>query len=111
MDGKCKETDIKPVSIIGMGLSPKDLTAAHLKLIKEAEILIGGKRHLDFFKDYPALRKDISKDIKGIIKYIKDRMENSGKSIVVLASGDPLFYGIGSLLINSLGKENVCIYP
>ena len=100
---------MKPVSIIGMGLSPEDLTAKHLKLIKQADILIGGKRHLDFFKDYPAVQKEITRDIKGVIRYVKSQMKI--KSIVILASGDPLFFGIGSLLINSLGPENVVIYP
>ena len=33
------------------------------------------------------------------------------EAIVVLASGDPLFYGIGSLMIKRLGEENVIIYP
>jgi precorrin-6Y C5,15-methyltransferase (decarboxylating) len=30
---------------------------------------------------------------------------------VVLASGDPLFFGVGSILIKALGPENVAIYP
>ena len=33
------------------------------------------------------------------------------QSVVVLASGDPLFFGIGSILIKALGPENVAIYP
>jgi len=82
-----------------MGLSPQDLTLAHLDLIRAADILIGGKRHLDFFKDFRAHQKEITKDIKGIIAYIRTRMEK--ESLVVLASGDPLFYGIGALLVNS----------
>jgi len=99
----------KPVSIIGMGLSPKDLTQEYFGLIRHADILVGGKRLLDFFTDSPAHKKEITKDIKGIIEYIKNRMQKN--NIVVLASGDPLFFGIGSLLITSLGRENVLIYP
>jgi len=99
----------KPVSIIGMGLSPKDLTEEHLELIRQADILVGGKRLLDFFKDSPAQKVEITKDIKGVMEHIKNRMADS--AIVVLASGDPLFYGIGSLLIKSLDPENVRIYP
>lgn len=99
----------KPVTIIGMGASPKDLTEEHLGLIRHADILVGGKRLLDFFTDSPARKKEITKDIKGIIQYIKSRMKKN--NIVVLASGDPLFFGIGSLLITSLGPENVLIYP
>ena len=99
----------KPVSIIGMGLSPKDLTEEHLGLIRHADILVGGKRLLAFFTDSPAQKKEITRNIKRIIEYIKNRMLNN--NIVVLASGDPLFFGIGSLLLTSLGRENVLIYP
>jgi precorrin-6Y C5,15-methyltransferase (decarboxylating) len=102
-------TSMKPVSVIGMGLSPKDLTAEHLKRIKEADILIGGKRHLEFFKDSPAQKKEIHKNLNEITEFIKSRMEK--ESVVVIASGDPLFFGIGNLLIKTLGSENVCIYP
>ncbi len=100
---------MKPISIIGMGLSPHDLTAKHLEMINGADIIIGGKRHLDFFKDSTALKKEITKDIKGLIEYIKSQTKK--KSIVILASGDPLFFGIGPLLINSLGPENITVYP
>jgi precorrin-6Y C5,15-methyltransferase (decarboxylating) len=100
---------MKPISIIGLGLSPEDLTASHIQRIKSADILIGGKRHLDFFKDTAVLKKEITKDLKGIIRYIKRHRHQ--KSIVVLASGDPLFFGIGDLMIKTLGPEHLYIYP
>jgi precorrin-6B C5,15-methyltransferase / cobalt-precorrin-6B C5,C15-methyltransferase len=103
------KTYMKQVSVIGMGLTPEDLTAKHLKLIKDADILVGGKRHLEYFNDHAADKKEISKDLEGVIRYIKSRMRK--KNVVVLASGDPLFFGIGSLLIKSLGPDNVVIYP
>ncbi|WDT73534.1 MAG: precorrin-6y C5,15-methyltransferase (decarboxylating) subunit CbiE (plasmid) [Candidatus Manganitrophus sp.] len=34
-----------------------------------------------------------------------------GKRVVVLASGDPLFYGIGAFLIKRIGKERVEVVP
>ena len=100
---------MKQVSVIGMGLTPEDLTAKHLKLIKDADVLIGGKRHLEYFNDHAADKKEIGKDLKGVIRYITSKMRKN--NVVVLASGDPLFFGIGSLLIKSLGPENVVIYP
>ena len=33
---------MKPVSIIGMGMGPEDLTAGHTRIIEKADILIGG---------------------------------------------------------------------
>jgi len=104
---------MKPISVIGMGLSPDDLTERHIELISHADVLIGGKRHLDHFKDLCVRKKDITKNLKKIITFIKDKIKNSPTdfSIVVLASGDPLYFGIGSLLIRSIGADMVNIYP
>lgn len=100
---------MKPVIIIGMGLSRRDLTEEHLKIIESADILIGGKRHLDAFEGISAVKKTITKNLSDVIRYIQDQMHQH--RIVVLASGDPLYYGIGSLLVKALGSENCVIYP
>ena len=42
------------VDIVGIGLSPEDITEKRIKIIKGAEVLAGGRRHLDYFKDHPA---------------------------------------------------------
>ena len=100
---------MKPIRVIGMGMSRADLTARHLAIIDQADILVGGRRHLEYFAEVRARKKEITKDLKGTVAYIKRRMRD--KAIVVLASGDPLFFGIGSLLSKSLGADNVVIYP
>ena len=43
------ELESQPVNVIGMGMSPEDLTAVHLDLIGAAEVLVGGRRHLASF--------------------------------------------------------------
>ncbi len=100
---------MKPVSIIGMGMGPEDLTAGHKRIIARADILVGGRRLLDQFKDIPAQKKPIRKDIAGIIEFV--RVESKHQKIVVLASGDPLFYGIGARMADALGVRRVRIYP
>jgi precorrin-6Y C5,15-methyltransferase (decarboxylating) len=100
---------MKPVAIIGMGLSPEDLTPRHRQIIESADILVGGQRLLDFFKTTAAQKQPIDKNIAKAVEFIKDRMET--QSVVVLASGDPLFFGIGSILVKALGPENVAVYP
>lgn len=101
-------TAMKSISVIGIGLSPQDLTPKYREIIHAADVLVGGKRHLSFFEDFPALKKEINKDLTGLAEYLKNR---NGKNVVVIASGDPLFYGIGAFLVKSLGAENVVIYP
>ena len=100
---------MKIVTIIGMGLTPKDLTAEHLKVIEKADILMGGKRLLEHFAQCSAQKKTIDKNLKDVIDFVKNRM--ASQSIVVFASGDPLFFGIGARLVQALGAENVVIYP
>ena len=100
---------MKPVNVIGMGLSPRDLTDAHLALIREADILAGGRRHLTYFKDTKADQYEITAGLDDLIRTFK-RLQRR-KSIVVLASGDPLYYGIGQRLVRDLGPDNVVLHP
>ena len=100
---------MKPVAVIGIGLSPADLTERHWQIIKAADVLVGGGRLLDYFKDSSTHKKIIDKNIDEAVAFIKARMAT--ETVVVLASGDPLFFGIGSILVKSLGPENVVIYP
>ena len=100
---------MNPVTIIGMGLSPRDLTEQHRSIIQKADILIGGKRHLAYFEHLTCLKKKISGDLTQLLKYIGERMND--RQIVVLASGDPLFYGIGTTISRELGGDNVRILP
>lgn len=100
---------MKPVVIIGMGMTPEDLTAGHLKKIADADILVGGKRVLNHFKDSKARKKTIGKDIDSILSFVKHEMKN--QRIVVLASGDPMFFGIGARMVDVLGAENILIHP
>lgn len=101
--------DRKNVQIIGMGLSQNDLTEHHKSLIEKADLLVGGWRHLEFFHNLEKEKLTISKNIASVVETIKKRMVSD--QIVVLASGDPLFFGIGSTLVRELGKDAVTIYP
>ncbi len=100
---------MKPVAIIGVGMSFKDLTARHLEIINQADILVGGKRLLNLFKKTRAQKKVIGKDIDGIVDFVRQAMHDH--KVVVLASGDPMFFGIGRRLVNAIGAEHTRVYP
>jgi precorrin-6Y C5,15-methyltransferase (decarboxylating) len=100
---------MKPVNIIGMGMGPEDLTAKHLSIIEQADILVGGKRLLENFKALPSQKKSIGKNIDAIIKFVKEKSKHH--KIVVLATGDPLFFGIGAKMTRALGADQLRIYP
>ena len=100
---------MKPVAIIGMGMTIEDLTAKQLEIIDTADILVGGKRLLNLFKESRARKKIIGKDIDEVVNFVRQEMKK--QKIVVLASGDPLFFGIGRRLVNAIGAKNTMVYP
>ncbi|NNG02112.1 MAG: precorrin-6y C5,15-methyltransferase (decarboxylating) subunit CbiE [Desulfobacteraceae bacterium] len=100
----------QPVQIIGLGMSPTDLTAAHLDLIRRADILVAGERHLAFFADLNMQKKVIDKHLGALAEFIRQERD-AGKAVVVVASGDPLYYGIGAYLSRTLGPGNIRIHP
>ncbi len=93
------------IKMIGIGDEGKlSLLPMYERMIDNSEILIGGRRHLEFFPDY----KGEKIVIEGGLGSLVERLNEEGKNVVILASGDPLFYGIGSYLSNKLKME---IYP
>jgi precorrin-6Y C5,15-methyltransferase (decarboxylating) len=100
---------MKPVTIIGIGMTFKDLTARHLEMINQADILVGGKRLLNLFEESRAQKKIIDRDIDGIVNFVKQEMKT--KRVVVLASGDPMYFGIGRRLIDTIGARHTTVYP
>ena len=97
------------IDVIGVGLGYADITEKHHEIIRRAEVLVGGKRHLSWFPDHPAEKRPITAPVDDVIADICHLMKN--RRVVVLASGDPLFYGIGETLISKLGNENIVIHP
>lgn len=95
----------RTIKLIGIGANGKaSLLPMYETWINESECLIGGERQLAFFPDY--LGEKIL--IKGGLTTLVNDLKNETRNIVILASGDPLFYGIGSFLAS---KVNLEIYP
>lgn len=98
-----------PISIIGMGIAPDDLTDRQRSMIEAADILVGGRRHLDAFGHLDCRRRAIDKDLNGLGDFLEQHLVDH--AIVVLTSGDPLFFGIGAFLVHRLGADKVRILP
>lgn len=97
------------IQVVGMGMDRADLCPKHLEVIFRADVLVGAERHLQWFADLSARRRKIEAPLSGVIKDIEE-MAESGR-VVVLASGDPLFFGIGNSLVKRFGETNVEIFP
>lgn len=98
-----------PVTIVGMGMSPADLTAAQLQVIEAADVLVGGHRHLAHFSHLGIETQVVDRNLSGLADTI--RREMAQRRVVVLASGDPLYFGIGAYLARALGPANVTVLP
>lgn len=100
----------KRIKIIGIGdEGPSGLPASVLELIDKTEILAGGVRHLSMFSGHPGEKLEFSVGISGMVERLgRLRLE---KEVVVLASGDPLFYGIAGYMVEKLGSGSVDVYP
>jgi precorrin-6Y C5,15-methyltransferase (decarboxylating) len=100
--------DMNAIDIIGIGLGREDLTQKHLELIRACDVLVGGDRHLQWFDDLGKQKIPIKGPIAKVVETIRGKMAQS--KIVVLASGDPLFYGIGATLIHYFDKTQLNIH-
>lgn len=101
---------MKSVMVIGAGMEPRDLPRGIKDLIYGADLLVGGSRLLAFFRDFKGDVLPVKADLDRVFKRI-DKESACGKQVVVLADGDPLFFGIGRRLIEFLGKDRVEFHP
>src|SRR5579875_1074126 len=96
--------------VIGIGDDGAEgLLPQSARVIELADVLVGGERQLAFFPNFLGDKVVLKSPI---IQKLKDiHATYSGRRIVVLASGDPLFYGIGSLILKQFGASRVNIMP
>lgn len=97
------------VYIIGIGDDGLDsLTGPAKQVVEQAQVLVGNRRLLDAVGEHAVERIEVGNDFDALVTSIE---ENSGKSIVLLASGDPLFYGTARYLCDRLGKDRFEVVP
>lgn len=103
-------THSNKIAIIGIGEDGlAGLTASARALIDTAEVLVGGERHLAMIDDdHDAERMTWRSPLKDTVKDIGDRRD---KRLVVLATGDPMSYGVGVTLGREFGKDAVSVLP
>lgn len=100
----------RQLHVIGIDDSgPLGLPAAELRLVQGADLLCGGERQLALFPEQAAERLVLKGNLSEIVE--KLAVAVGKRRAVVLASGDPCFYGIGPLLADRLGAGRVNIHP
>jgi precorrin-6B C5,15-methyltransferase / cobalt-precorrin-6B C5,C15-methyltransferase len=98
------------VTLIGIGDDGcASLSARAINAITRAQVLAGGERHLAFFSQFAGERIVLKNGISQSLEKISQLADEH--NVCVLASGDPLFFGIGAMVIERLGREHVQVLP
>ena len=98
------------IVVIGMGADgPGGLAGEALDHIATARILAGGRRHLAFFEGWVGETIVIDADVDQLIRRLRE--VHLREKTVVLASGDPLFHGIGRALLKAFPREELIFLP
>ncbi len=101
------------IYVIGIGSAgAPSLGMKAIKAISGAGLLAGGSRHLELFKGVDAERVVIKGGLDSLASSIGAYLAGRPKKCVaVLATGDPLLFGIAGFLIKKFGKKKVTVIP
>ncbi len=95
--------------VVGIGAEGLEgLTATSRALIGNADLLVGGARHLNMAADTTARKVQWEFPLDNIVSEISAARN---KCVVVLATGDPMSFGIGSTLARHFEPEDMTILP
>ncbi len=99
------------LSIVGLGEDGLDaLTPAARALIEGAEVLIGGERHLALAAAAVNGAETLTWR-QPLADTVADIEARRGKRVVVLATGDPMCFGIGVTLGRHFRWGEMCVLP
>ena len=99
----------QPIEVVSLGCG-SSLSGPAQQAVANAELVLGSTRqlaevaHIESRADQQAFPSPFS-ELANILA------DNQDKSIVVLASGDALFYGVGSWLDRVIGRQHLVFHP
>jgi precorrin-6B C5,15-methyltransferase / cobalt-precorrin-6B C5,C15-methyltransferase len=99
------------VTVVGIGADGwPGLPAASRGALERAEVIVASPRQLSLLPEVLAAERVTlpSPLLPGLAEVIESR---AGTALAVLASGDPMFYGIGSTLARLLGAGRIRVLP
>ncbi len=97
------------IHIIGMGDDGLEgVISPARQLVEQAQLLVGAESALAKLPPMKSERLVVGNNLDEAIEQIQ---RAGGKRVVVLASGDPLFYGVARYLCDKLGKDRFEVVP
>lgn len=97
------------LTVIGIGEDGLDgLSAAARRALSDASIVFGGNRHLAMLSDaFKAERRAWPSPFSEAFDAV---LALRGQKVAILASGDPMFYGMGSSLSRHLSADEMRVF-
>jgi precorrin-6Y C5,15-methyltransferase (decarboxylating) len=97
------------LTVIGIGEDGiEGLPPIHRATIAAAEIIIGGERHLAMLG---ATKAETQSWASPLSKTVEEILKRRGRPVVVLATGDPMHFGIGVTLAKRVARDEIAIHP
>jgi precorrin-6Y C5,15-methyltransferase (decarboxylating) len=97
------------ITVVGLGEDGMEsLAPAARAAVEAADVLAGGERHLAKVPGTGAERITWGGGFPEALDKIAERR---GQRVVVLASGDPMNFGVGAMLGERFGADAVCVLP
>ena len=97
------------LSIVGIGEEGMaGLGAAARAAVDEAEILVGGARHLAMVPGDGRERLEWPRPFSALREELRARR---GRRVCVLATGDPFCYGVGTVIVRHLPFDEMRVHP
>lgn len=98
------------VHIVGIGdAGLPSVPETARRIIEQAQLVVGSDRTLTMVGDIAGAKAVIGSDLSEMVRRIEAARQT--QKVVVLASGDPLFYGVARYLLDRIGKENFDVFP
>ncbi len=105
---------MKPCQVIGVhDDGAAGLTAHAQELLRAADLIIGAPHQLRAVASLlpeQAERRDANGRVATVAAWVEEALR-AGRRAVVLATGDPLYFGIAAGLIAALGREHIQVVP
>jgi precorrin-6Y C5,15-methyltransferase (decarboxylating) len=100
----------RAVTVVGIGDDGcASLTSRAASAVACAQVLVGGERHLAFFPRFPGEKIVLKAGLGAALDRVA--MLADEHQVCILASGDPLFFGIGALVAKRIGGDHVEFLP
>lgn len=97
------------ITVLGIGPGDRKLCLLGTETyLKQADTVIGSPRQLALFPGIPQEKQLRLPRLTALKEYL---VQNKTRSIVLLASGDPLLYGIGTWVTKNFSKQQIQIIP